>query len=165
MELITFYFFAIVAVATALAVVLQRRAVYSALALIVCFGAVAMLFFQLGAQFIGAIQIIVYAGAIMVLFLFVIMLLDPQSEIFPANKLKRLAVVGLPLGLLFLVILGRGIWSLESAAGGAPAPTLIQDTRQIARMLFVEYLLPFELTSVLILIAVIGAMVLAKRPD
>ncbi len=166
MELVTFYGFAILAVASSLVVVLQRRAVYSALALIVCFASMAILFFQLGAQFIGAIQIIVYAGAIMVLFLFVIMLLDPQSEIFGANRLKRLFLFGLPLALLFFAIVASRILREDSwAMPGPMSLSLVENTKEVAHSLFRQYLLPFELTSILILVAVIGAVVLAKRPD
>lgn len=166
MELVVFYCFAVLSVAASLMVVFQRRALYSALALIVCLGSVAILFFQLGAQFIGAIQIIVYAGAIMVLFLFVIMLLDPQSELFPENRLKRLAVFGFPLALLFFLVLAGRILRETSWASPQPASiTLVENTREIARILFSRYLLPFELTSILILVAVIGAVVLAKRPN
>ena len=89
MTLIVFYGLAATAVTAAILVVLMSRAVYSALALIVCFGATAGLFFQLGAQFIAAVQVIVYAGAIMVLFLFVIMLLDPESELFLPSSLEE----------------------------------------------------------------------------
>ncbi len=165
MELLTFYCFAVLAVASGLVVVLQRRAVYSALALIVCFGSMAILFFQLGAQFIGAIQIIVYAGAIMVLFLFVVMLLDPQTELFGRNQLKGLTAVGIPLALLFFIVLASRIEQTVPGQPGSTGVSLVGNTKQIAQLLFKDYLLPFELTSILILIAVIGAVVLAKRPE
>jgi NADH-quinone oxidoreductase subunit J len=163
-ETLTFYIFAAVAIISASMVVLQRRAIYSALSLIVCLGSVAILFFQLGAHFIGAIQIIVYAGAVMVLFLFVIMLLDPDAEIFSRNRLKRLTIIGIPTAVLFALAL---IATLGSFGAQMPsvAPASEQTTTVIAQTLFREYLLPFEVTSILILIAVIGAIVLTKRPE
>ena len=97
MAYLVFYGLAAVAVTTAVLVVVMRPAAYSALALIVCFGAMAGMFFQLGAQFIAAIQVIVYAGAIMVLFLFVIMLTDPESEVFPPDRLKKIPLFALLL--------------------------------------------------------------------
>ncbi|MFQ5738541.1 MAG: NADH-quinone oxidoreductase subunit J [Acidobacteriota bacterium] len=161
-----FYIFAAVAVISALCVVVQRRPVYGALALIVCLGSIAVLFFQLGAHFIATVQVIVYAGAIMVLFLFVIMLLDPQSEIFSANHLKKLTLLAPVVGIFLAFLLLRALPRINVPAlmGGAATPQ-IEGTRQLARQLFKDYLLPFEVTSVLILVAVVGAVVLAKRPD
>ncbi|MGH9339705.1 MAG: NADH-quinone oxidoreductase subunit J [Acidobacteriota bacterium] len=161
MELILFYLLAVVAITAALLVVLQRRAVYSALSLIVCFGAMAGLFFQLGALFLAAIQVILYAGAIMVLFLFSIMLLDPKSEIFAANRLKAVTIGALPLAGFFTFVLFRAF----KDAGGPPSQTpLGGETEVIAYKLFGDYLLPFEITSILIMVAIVGAVVLAKRP-
>lgn len=164
METLTFYIFAAVAIISASMVVLQRRAIYSALSLIVCLGSVAILFFQLGAHFIGAIQIIVYAGAIMVLFLFVVMLLDPDAEIFSRNRLKRLTIIGIPTAVLFALALIATLGSFGTQVPSV-APASEQTTKVIAQTLFREYLLPFEVTSILILIAVIGAIVLTKRPE
>lgn len=165
METLTFYIFAAVAIISASMVVLQRRAIYSALSLIVCLGSVAILFFQLGAHFIGAIQIIVYAGAIMVLFLFVVMLLDPDAEIFSQNRLKRLTIIGVPTAVLFALALIATLGSFGGKTPSVVAPGSEQATTVIAQTLFREYLLPFEVTSILILIAVIGAIVLTKRPE
>lgn len=165
MEQVVFYLFATVSVIAALLVVLQRRAVYSVLALVVCFGSMAILFFQLGAYFIAAIQAIVYAGAIMVLFLFVVMLIDPESEIFGIDRLKKVPFVAVPVGVIFLLVLLWAIPILISYPAPSSDLTLapIGDVSAIARSLFTDYLLPFEVTSVLILVAVLGAMVLAKR--
>lgn len=167
MEQLVFYLFGTVAVVAALLVVVQRKAVYSALALIVCFGSIAVLFFQLGAYFIGAIQIIVYAGAIMVLFLFVVMLIDPESEVFSADRFKHLALIAIPLSALLGLVL---FWAVSKAGESG---SLTQDIGQsskgevgyLAQNLFSDYLLPFEVTSILILVAVLGAMVLTKRTD
>lgn len=167
MELIVFYLFATVSVIAALLVVLQQRAVYSVLALVVCFGSMAVLFYQLGAYFIAAIQVIIYAGAIMVLFLFVVMLIDPESEIFGINRLKKVPFVAVPIAIIFLLVLLWAIPILISYPARSAELTLapIGDVSAIARVLFTEYLLPFEVTSVLILVAVLGAMVLAKRSN
>jgi NADH-quinone oxidoreductase subunit J len=166
-EQLVFYLFAIVAVSSALFVVLQRRAIYSALALIVCFFSMAILFYQLGAYFIAAIQVIVYAGAIMVLFLFVVMLIDPESEVFALSRARNLSLVALPLAALFglLVFLGVSGLGLDETGTGAAASISKGEVKEIARVLFSDYLLPFEVTSILILVAVLGAMVLAKRTD
>ncbi|HSR68071.1 MAG TPA: NADH-quinone oxidoreductase subunit J [Acidobacteriota bacterium] len=159
MELIVFYLLAALAVGSALAVVFQRRAVYSALALIICFGAIAALFIQLGAYFIGAVQIIVYAGAIMVLFLFVIMLLDPKTEIFRAKRQGAILIAASPMVVFVAYALIRTLRTGGPAGGLGERGSL----HEVARLLFRDYLLPFELTSILILVAVIGAIVLAKR--
>jgi NADH-quinone oxidoreductase subunit J len=161
-EQLVFYVFAAVSVVAALLVVLQRRAIYSTLALIVCFGAIAGLFFQLGALFIAAIQVIVYAGAIMVLFLFVVMLINPDSEVFAVKKVRNLAALALPMAALIALILLSAVSATSGAPEAAAAPG---DVATIAEALFSSYLLPFEVTSILILVAVLGAMVLAKRTD
>ncbi|MEE8585572.1 MAG: NADH-quinone oxidoreductase subunit J [Acidobacteriota bacterium] len=161
MELVVFYLFAALAVGTALAVVFLQRAVYGALCLIVCFGAIAGLFIQLEAHFLGAIQIIVYAGAIMVLFLFVIMLLDPQKEVFMGRK-PTLVIYASPLVLFLGYIVLRAL----ANAPQPPQGSLSEQgaINQVAHALFRDYLLPFELTSILILVAVLGSIVLTKRP-
>jgi NADH-quinone oxidoreductase subunit J len=161
-EQLVFYVFAAVSVVAALLVVLQRRAIYSTLALIVCFGAIAALFYQLGAFFIAAIQVIVYAGAIMVLFLFVVMLIDPESEIFAVKRIRNLTVLALPMAALVGLIL---LSAVSATAGEPEAAAAPGDVASIAEGLFSSYLLPFEVTSILILVAVLGAMVLAKRTD
>lgn len=167
MEQLVFYLFAAIAVLSALFVVLQRRALYSALALIICFGSIAVLFFQLGAHFIGAVQVIVYAGAIMVLFLFVVMLLDPESESFALSRAKSLPFLALPLAA---VMGGFLLWGISGVVfdrtdSGAMDLTAKGGIEVIARHIFSDYLLPFEVTSILILVAVLGAMVLAKRTE
>jgi len=168
--LIVFYGLAVTAATAALLVVLMSRAVYSALALIVCFGATAGLFFQLGAQFIAAVQVIVYAGAIMVLFLFVIMLLDPESEVFLPNRLKRVSGIAVAFAVLLTLVLLRATdrWADAQVLTGS-----IVDTERfsgpggeietLAHSLFRDYLLPFEVTSILILVAVLGAVVLTRQ--
>lgn len=161
MEQVVFYSAALVAVVSALLVVFQRRAVYSVLALMVCLSSIAVLYFQLGAYFLAAVQVIVYAGAVMVLFLFVIMLIDPESEMFVVKRtrsllLPALVVAGVTGGVLSSVLLSFQESRTPGMPGGLP---------EIAVALFRDYLLPFEITSILILAAVVGALILAKRSD
>ena len=170
MTLIVFYGLAVTAVTAAILVVLMSRVVYSALALIVCFGATAGLFFQLGAQFIAAVQVIVYAGAIMVLFLFVIMLLDPESEVFLPSRLKRVPVFALACAVLFTLVLLEAAdrWAAaqvftDSIAGTERSSGPGGEIETLAHSLFRDYLLPFEVTSILILVAVLGAVVLTRQ--
>jgi NADH-quinone oxidoreductase subunit J len=161
-EKLVFYLFAAVAVLSALMVVLQRRAVFSALSLIACLASMAVLFYQLGAPFIAAIQVIVYAGAIMVLFLFVVMLIDPDSEVFAFKKLRNLTMYGLPLAAVLGLVLYQGV---SGWTGTSAPPPLDGGIEAVGMVLFRDYLLPFEVTSILILVAVLGALVLAKHSD
>lgn len=161
-----FFFFGIISLAAAVNVILQKKAVYSALSLIVCLGALAFLYLQLDAQFVAILQIIIYAGAIMVLFLFVIMLLDPRADAAPGRS-RRMAAIGIPLGIVFLALLASHITNL------APAESLPSTSQKdavtmghienVGKELFTRYLLPFEAISILILIAILGAVILAKR--
>ncbi len=165
-EHVVFYILATLAVSSAVLVVLQKRAVYSALSLIVCLAAVAGLFFQLGSQFIAAIQVIVYAGAIMVLFVFVIMLLDPESEFFKGKGLQQLSYWAIPLAIFFALLLLQAFPDFIKSAQEASRETPVQGSVQdVGRLLFREYVLPFEVTSILILVAILGAVVLTKRDD
>ncbi len=157
-----FYIFAALTIIAALGVVLQRTPVYSALSLIVVLCSLAVEYLLLGAEFIAVIQVIVYAGAIMVLFVLVIMLLNAGHEI-PSSRSRVARWLGLPLLGAFLAemlfALGRFLpaetffWAAPKPAGPGP----------IGRLLFQNYVLPFELTSILVLVAVLGAVVLAKK--
>ena len=159
-ELVIFFLLAGAAVAGALNLILQRHPIHSALSLVVVMMALAGLYLLQGAEFIAAVQIIVYAGAIMVLFIFVIMLLNAGEE--ERTNLSRMARwVGLPLGIFLLLQLVYWIGRAPEApatVAASPAPT-----RELAMMLFQEFVFPFELTSILILIAILGALVLAKK--
>ncbi|HVA18312.1 MAG TPA: NADH-quinone oxidoreductase subunit J [Candidatus Dormibacteraeota bacterium] len=155
----------VMAIVGALALILAREPVHSALALVLVMISLAILYLLLGAAFIAAIQILVYAGAIMVLFVFVIMLLNAGEEV--RTNVSRLAKwVGLPLGVFFLVEMAYSLFreygnrAAATSGAAAPDPRL---TQQLSMKLFTEFVLPFELTSILILIAVLGALVLAKR--
>jgi NADH-quinone oxidoreductase subunit J len=161
-QIAVFLVLAAVAVAGALNLILQRHPIHSALSLIVVMVALAGLYLLQGAEFIAAVQIIVYAGAIMVLFIFVIMLLNAGEE--ERENLSRLArYVGVPLGLVFLIEVAY--WIARATTHMAQSSTQAVSTRELSTLLFREYVFPFELTSFLILIAILGALVLARRED
>ena len=161
-QIAVFLILAAVAVAGALNLILQRHPIHSALSLIVVMVALAGLYLLQGAEFIAAVQIIVYAGAIMVLFIFVIMLLNAGEE--ERENLSRLArYVGVPLGLVFLVEIAY--WIARATSHMAQSSSQAVSTRELSTLLFREYVFPFELTSFLILIAILGALVLARRED
>jgi NADH-quinone oxidoreductase subunit J len=159
-ELIVFFAFAAIAVAGALALILLREPIHSALALVLVMMSIAVLYLLLGAEFIAAIQIIVYAGAIMVLFVFVIMLLNAGEE--ERTNLSRLAhYAGIPLGIF---LTGELAWFIHGVAGKLlSAHAGAVSTRELSTLLFRSYVFPFEATSILILIAILGAIVLAKK--
>ena len=163
-QVVFFYLFAALAVGSALEVVMQRNPLYSAIALIFTFVALAANYILLKAQFIAAIQIIVYAGAIIVLFVFVIMLLNVRSEESRLDRITTLRWIVTPsilvvLGSLMYVIRTSPLETVPVSAQSAAVGTV----ETIGRDLFTEYLLPFEATSVLIMMAIVGAMVIAQR--
>jgi NADH-quinone oxidoreductase subunit J len=167
MEKALFILFAVMAVATALNILLQRSPLYSALSLIGTLASLSALYLSLRAQFIAAIQIVVYAGAIMVLFIFVIMLLNvpkdqPQIEKQKGLRLLAIPFAGLLIAEMFYVLRFVPEVSMPPDTSGA-ADRAVGTTWSIGTALFTDYLLPFEVTSVLILMAVVGAMVLARR--
>lgn len=158
-------FFALAAMAliSGVLVVFQTHPLRSALWLIVNFFAVAGIYLLLSAEFIAAIQIIVYAGAIMVLFLFVIMLLNLRQPEEPTRRPYALQkVAGLALSVAVAFFMAYGIAQVKLPPP-APAKPGLGNTESIARLLFTDYLLPFEVTSVLLLVAIVGAVVLSKR--
>jgi NADH-quinone oxidoreductase subunit J len=162
-----FFVFAAIAVAGAVLLILAREPIHSALSLILVMVALAALYLLLGAEFIAAVQIIVYAGAVMVLFVFVIMLLNAGVE-ERTDWSKMAKYAGLPLGLFLLLELAH--WLAHSAAGanianGVGSNGQAASTRELSVQLFQQYLFPFEVTSILILIAILGALVLAKRGE
>ncbi len=166
---ILFFLFGVLAVVGALNVILQRNPIYSAIGLIVTLCSLAGLFLTLSAQFIAAIQIIVYAGAIMVLFVFTIMLLNVRTEESKHDRHKFLKWLAAPL---FLALLGEIYYFVRTvsnplpgipATGTAPPAEILGTVESIGTQMFTSYLLPFEATSVLILMAIVGAMLLARR--
>ncbi len=163
LHLILFSTFALVCVAGAVNLLVQRHPINSALSLVVVMGSLAVEYLLLGAEFVAAVQVIVYAGAIMVLFVFVIMLLNAGEEERTGGS--RVAwLVGIPGMLAGAVII---CWALleHSEAGIAPIGALPGHPAAIAQLLFHQFLLPFEVTSILVLIAIMGAVVLAGRPE
>jgi NADH-quinone oxidoreductase subunit J len=158
---ILFFFFAALAVGAAINVLAQKHVLYSALSLILMLTAVSVLFILLQADFLAVIQVIVYAGAIMVLFVFVIMLLNLPEDEDGADRLRWLKFIGIPLGLFFLVLVVTTLWNVEPNA--ANQPQMVGSPAAIGRSLFTDFLLPFEVSSLLILIALMGAVVFAKR--
>jgi NADH-quinone oxidoreductase subunit J len=164
-----FFAFAAVALGAAVNVLVQRHVLYSALSLILMLGAISGLYVLLNAELLAFVQIIVYAGAIMVLFVFVIMLLNVTTDDDEEPDRQRwLKFVGIPLGLFLLAMLSSAVAGIEPAgavAGTEPAEAIagIGSAEAIGRSLFTEYVLTFEATSLLILIAVVGSLVLAKR--
>jgi NADH-quinone oxidoreductase subunit J len=161
---ILFFTFAGIAVVGSLLVIFLRQPIHSALALVLVMVSLAVLYLLLGAEFIAAVQIIVYAGAIMVLFVFVIMLLNAgEEERTNLSKIARYA--GIPLGIFLTLELAYWLSRAVIAtpvASVAPSEA-IDPTRELSFLLFRSYLFPFEITSIVILIAVLGAMVLAKK--
>lgn len=165
MQLVLFLILALVAIAGAAGVVLSKNAVHSALSLLVNFATLAMLYILLHAQFLAVVQVIVYAGAIVVLFLFVTMLIGGQLAPDAVRAGGRTVgyVVAVILGLLLLAGLGYLAYVGLTAGAAGPAPEA-GSVQAIGRVLFTDYLLPFELVSVLLLVAMIGAVVLARKP-
>jgi len=162
---ILFFIFAALAVAGALNLLAQRHPIASALSLIVVMGSLAGEYLLLGAEFVAAIQVIVYAGAIMVLFVFVIMLLNAGVE-EKGGRASRVALVfGFPAILLLGLLLAWVLVKQNPAGGPVGVGAMYGSAKLIAGQLFQTFLLPFEITSVLILIAIMGAVVLASRPN
>ena len=158
---VLFFFFAALAVGAAINVLAQKHVLYSALSLILMLTAMSVLFVLLRADFIAMINVIVYAGAIMVLFTFVIMLLNIPRDEDGADRLRWLKFIGIPLGLFFLFLIVATLWNVEPLR--LAQPELVGSPQAIGRSLFTDYLLPFEATSLLILIALMGAVVFAKK--
>jgi NADH-quinone oxidoreductase subunit J len=166
LTLILFIILALTAVATAAGLLLSRSAIYAALFLVLNFATVAVFYLILGAPFVAMAQVTVYAGAIMVLFLFVIMLLGaerlPKRQVLPWQGPLAVVAAAVLLAeagfLLFERVRSANLLSLP----GAEANTM-DSLREMSMMLFNQYLLPFEVTSILLLVAMVGAIVLTKR--
>jgi NADH-quinone oxidoreductase subunit J len=168
-----FYLFAALAVGSAAMVITRRNAVHSALWLIVTFFAVAGLFILQRAEFLAAVQVLVYAGGIMVLFLFVIMLVNLEQTSGQFRSPLRLAtaatVTALTVGGVAAVLAGAGPLSGVAFAEGPPISPMVREgmlagnLEAVGMQLLTTYLLPFELVSLVLMVAVIGAIVLARR--
>lgn len=166
MEIAVFLFLSGIAIVAAANILVQRHPIYSALSLIVTFVALAGIYIQMHAEFIAVMQIVVYTGAIMVLFIFVIMLLNAGAEQKVPDKVHVVKYFGLPLA--GLLIFEAGLTASRTFDGeGIPVESasinLSGNTEMIGRALYTQYALPFEVTSVLLLVAIVGAIVMAKK--
>ena len=167
-DTLLFYAFAALVLGGAVLTITRRSAVHSAISLIVSLLGVAGLFLLQGAEFLFAVQIVLYVGGIMVLFLFVIMLvnLDQAARERRFNRqwvaaLAAAALVGAQIG--YFLYRGRAAFHVAEPVGSLPTPAVSGNTEQLADALFSQYLLPFELASVLLLVAVVGSVVMAKK--
>jgi NADH-quinone oxidoreductase subunit J len=162
-EIIVFFILALVAIATALGMLFSKNAVYAAIFLILNFATVAVFFLTLGGSFIAVTQIAVYAGAIMVLFLFVIRLLGAE-KLGQSETLKWQLPLALVLGLVLIIetayVLFTQVGQIEELA---KLPEGFGTPANIGQLLFNQYLLPFEVTSILLLVAMIGAIILTRQ--
>jgi len=164
-ETLTFYALGTVAIASALLVVTRRNPVISALFLIVNFFCLAGLYLTLHAQFIAVIQILVYAGAIMVLFVFVIMLLNlgDERKLKEGISWKKIVAAGISFGLLMELLYILGFSGQTHSTIGAQRALEIGTAENIGAQLFTRFLFPFEVTSLILTVAIVGAIILAKR--
>jgi NADH-quinone oxidoreductase subunit J len=160
--LIVFFVLAAMAVLGALNLIIQRHPIHSALSLIVVMVALAGLYLLMGAEFVAAVQIIVYGGAIMVLFVFVIMLLNAGVEEH-TNVSKLAGMAGVPLAVALMGFLAAQVARSTDTVQAAAQTGAVAPTKVLANLLFQEFVYPFELTSFLILVAILGAIVLAQR--
>ena len=164
---VVFWVFAPISIASAIAMIVMRNAVHAALFLVVNFFCIAVMYLLLDAPFLFAVQIIVYAGAIMVLFLFVIMLLGVDRGDDLRERLLAQRPLALVLAIAFVaeifVAVRAGIGFATRAPEGFDAVNEGGNARALAEVLFRDYFLPFEITSILLIIAAIAAMVLAQR--
>lgn len=164
MQVVLFGICALLAIVGAVGVITARNPVYSALFLVLNFFSLAGLYLSLEAQFLAVTQVIVYAGAIVVLFLFVIMLLNLRPEDLPRFRLDRTGLPALLLSLGLLLGVGTGIWSLLRASFPQdPQAQAVGTVESLGRALFGRYLVGFEVVAVLLLVAMIGSVMLAKR--
>jgi len=165
MELAVFLIFAFLALASAVVVVLHRNPVYSVMSLVVTLISLAVLFVLLGAPFIAALQVLVYTGAILVLFLFVLMLLNVEAEAPEAGSRRIRRWVAVISATTFSVLLGVFFWSRFASFQLAPLTREQVSVRALAAELFSTYLLPFEIIGLLLLAAVVAATMLARKPS
>jgi NADH-quinone oxidoreductase subunit J len=172
LALILFFIFAALCVGGAINLLVQKHPINSALSLIVVMGSLALIYLLLGAEFVAAVQIIVYAGAVMVLFVFVIMLLNAGAEERLSQGSKVAIMLGVPALIIGLAI-GAGLafhlFGFDHIPIGGPeimnGADVFGNPQAVGHLLFRDYLLPFEVTSILILVAIMGAVVLARREE
>lgn len=168
MQLALFIIFAALAIAGALNLLLQKHPINSALSLVVVMMSLAVLYWSLGAEFLAAAQVIVYSGAIMVLFVFTIMLLNAGEEEHTTGS-RAAYLAGIPGAIAVFCLLSFVFLSESKVLGNAHLGGLLENglsnIAEISQVLFTRLLLPFEVTSVLILVAILGAVVLARKEE
>src|SRR5688572_20405900 len=157
---VLFFLFAALAIGSAINVLVQKHVLYSALSLIVMLTAMSALFVLLQADFLAVINVIVYAGAIVVLFVFVIMLLNLPFDEDGVDRLRWLKFLGIPMTLFLLLLIATTLLDVQ---GVSQTPQIVGSADVVGASLFTDFILPFELTSLLILIALMGAVVFAKK--
>jgi NADH-quinone oxidoreductase subunit J len=162
-----FFVLAGVAIIAALGVIFNRNAVHSALSLLVNFGVLAVFYLLLNAQFIGVVQVAVYAGAIVVLFLFVVMLLGAGGKTWLDSWFSWRTALVVAVALVLLTFIGTAVFELpirgESGSATPQEIARVGQTQALGAALFTQYLLPFEMASVLLLVGMLGAIVLGQR--
>jgi NADH-quinone oxidoreductase subunit J len=161
MAYVAFFVVALIATSSALGLILRKNAIHGALFLVVNLGSIAALYLMLGAEFLAAAQVIVYAGAIMVLFVFAIMVLIPGKEETGPDPRRAARLLALPVGALLFLLLLVVITARWSGPRGPAGPS--GSVAAVGRLLLTNYLLPFELTGVLLLAAMVGVLLLARR--
>ena len=172
LAIILFFIFAALCVGGAINLLVQKHPINSALSLIVVMGSLALIYLLLGAEFVAAVQVIVYAGAVMVLFVFVIMLLNAGAEERLAHGSRVAIMLGVPaliIGLGVAAAFITHLTGLDRVAIGGPeimnGSDVFGNPPAVGKLLFSKFLLPFEVTSILLLIAIMGAVVLARREE
>jgi len=166
METFIFFILSLLAVGAAANILVQKHPINSALSLILAFIALAGIYIQMHAEFIAVMQIVIYTGAIMVLFVFVILLLNAREESEPSGALRVINYLGIPLSILLAVQVSLIVFKAFSGYGislSTSAADFTGNTASIGKELYTRYILPFEVTSILLLVAIVGAIVMAKR--
>jgi NADH-quinone oxidoreductase subunit J len=166
METLIFVILSLVAVGAATNILAQKHPINGALSLIVTFIALAGIYIQMHAEFIAVMQIVIYTGAIMVLFVFVILLLNVREESEPRPALRVINYLGIPLCILLAVEVSLIVFKAFAGYGislSTSPSNFAGNTASIGKELYTRYILPFEVTSVLLLVAIVGAIVMAKR--
>lgn len=157
-ELVFFIFFSVMALASALSLILQKNPIYSALSLILVIASIGGLFLLLQAAFLAVLQIIIYAGAIMALFVFVIMMVDVDKDPHPSWHSKSVTAL-----VILLLIAGATIWAVLGYTPSFPSMQADFTIRNLARELFTSYVFPFEAIALLIVSSVVGALYIARK--
>jgi len=168
LELVLFYIFAAVAVVSAILVITQRNVVHSAVFLAATLLAVAGIFLTLHAEFLAGVQVIVYVGGILVLFVFVVMLIALERSLHERQYNRQWTLALITAGVLIVefatvIYEGKDSFVLPAAAEAAPVLGLTGNSQQVGAGLYLNYLLPFEIASILLLVAIVGAVALAKK--